>query len=125
MKEADGNKSRAVEEGNRLSADVGFLKNCFRPLCFNRKKGDIKMRLRSQELGSRNIIGARVEQKRKELGLKQKDLLARIQVKGIELNSSGLSKLEGQIRSVSDYELLALSEALGVSVLWLLGLEDD
>lgn len=125
MKEADGNKAVLSKRGivGRLPPD--FWKNCFRQLCFNRKKGDIKMRLRSQELGSRNIIGARVEQKRKELGLKQKDLLARIQVKGIELNSSGLSKLEGQIRSVSDYELLALSEALGVSVLWLLGLEDD
>lgn len=83
------------------------------------------MRLRTQELGSRNMVGARVERKRKELGMKQKDLLARLQVKGIELNSSGLSKLEGQIRSVNDFELIALSEALGVSVAWLLGLENE
>lgn len=83
------------------------------------------MRLRTQELGSRNMVGARVERKRKELGMKQKDLLARLQVKGIELNSSGLSKLEGQIRSVNDYELIALSEALGVTVNWLLGLEQE
>lgn len=83
------------------------------------------MRLRTQELGTRNSVGARVERKRKELGMKQKDLLARLQVKGIELNSSGLSKLEGQIRSVNDYELIALSEALGVTVNWLLGLEQE
>ena len=83
------------------------------------------MRLRTQQLGSRNKVGARVERKRKELGMKQKDLLVRLQVKGIELNSSGLSKLEGQIRSVNDFELIALSEALGVSVAWLLGLENE
>ena len=83
------------------------------------------MRLRTQELGSRNIVGARVESKRKELGMKQKELLERLQIKGIELNASGLSKIEGQLRSVSDYELIALSEVLGVSVTWLLGLDDE
>ncbi len=83
------------------------------------------MRLRTQELGSRNIVGARVESKRKELGMKQKELLARLQIKGIELNASGISKIEGQLRSVSDYELIALSEVLGVSVTWLLGLDDE
>lgn len=69
------------------------------------------------------MIGARIEQKRKELGMKQKELLARLQINGIELNSSGLSKLEGQLRSVSDFELVAIAKALDVSVDWLLGLE--
>lgn len=81
------------------------------------------MRLRKQELGDRNIVGAKVESRRKELGLKQKELLARLQMKGIDLNASGLSKLEGQIRSVCDYEVVALADILDVSVLWLLGLE--
>lgn len=82
------------------------------------------MRLRKQELGDRNIVGAKVEAKRKELGMKQKDLLALLQMKGIELNASGLSKLEGQIRSVPDYELVAIADVLDVSVLWLLGIEE-
>lgn len=34
MKEADGNKSRAVEEGNRLSAAVGFLEKLFSAALF-------------------------------------------------------------------------------------------
>ena len=34
------------------------------------------MRLRNQPLGSRNLIGARVETARKEQGMKQKELLA-------------------------------------------------
>ncbi|MBQ6864529.1 MAG: XRE family transcriptional regulator [Clostridia bacterium] len=82
------------------------------------------MRIREQQLGTRNIVGARVEQRRKELGMKQKDLLTQLQIGGIDLNASGLSKLEGQIRSVSDYELVALAQVLEVSVLWLLGIEE-
>ena len=82
------------------------------------------MRLRKQELGDRNIVGARVEARRKQLGMKQKELLNELQERGIELNASGLSKLEGQIRSVPDYEIVALAGVLDVSVLWLLGLEE-
>jgi len=69
------------------------------------------------------MVGSRIEKFRKDNGIKQKDLLAQLQVNGIDMNASGLSKLEGQIRSVNDYELLALSKILGVSVNWLLGVE--
>ncbi|MBR5496878.1 MAG: XRE family transcriptional regulator [Clostridia bacterium] len=82
------------------------------------------MRVRKQELGDRNIAGGRVEMRRKAIGMKQKDLLTQLQVRGVDLNASGLSNLEGQIRSINDYELLALADVLGVSVNWLLGLED-
>lgn len=81
------------------------------------------MRLRKQQLGTRNLIGAKVEEARKKQGIKQKELLAQLQVNGIDMNASGLSKLEGQIRYVTDIELLALSEILNVSVDWLLGKE--
>ena len=54
------------------------------------------MRTRKQALGDMNIIGAKVEQQRKAIGMKQKDLLAQLQIRGIDLNASGLSKLEGQ-----------------------------
>lgn len=81
------------------------------------------MRIRKQPAGDRNICGARVEQKRKEIGMKQKDLLTQLQIRGVDLNASGLSKLEGQLRSVCDTELIALAEVLNVSVNWLLGLE--
>ena len=82
------------------------------------------MRVRKQELGSRNIAGAKVEQRRKAIGMKQKDLLTQLQVRGVDLNASGLSKLEGQIRSINDYELIALADVLGVSVNWLLGIDE-
>ena len=78
------------------------------------------MRLRGQPLGTKNLIGARVANARRNQGMKQKELLAQLQVRGVDLNASGLSKLEGQIRYVTDTELLALSQILGVSVMWLL-----
>lgn len=79
------------------------------------------MRIRKQELGTRNIVGARVEEIRKEQGMKQKELLAKLQTRGIDMNSSGMSKLEGQVRYVADYELAAIADILGVSVDRLLG----
>ena len=56
--------------------------------------------------------------------MKQKDLLVQLQIRGVELNASGLSKLEGQVRSVFDYELVAIADVLSVSIMWLLGIED-
>ena len=82
------------------------------------------MRTRQQALGDRNIVGAKIEQRRKELRMKQKDLLTQLQISGIDLNASGLSKMEGQYRLVTDIELKHLALALGVTVNWLLGLED-
>ena len=82
------------------------------------------MRIRKQALGDRNIIGAKVEARRKEINMKQKDLLTQLQIKGVDLNASGLSKLEGQLRYVTDFELKAISEVLDLSLNELLGIED-
>ena len=97
---------------------------CLRNNKHNVCKGVFKMRIRKQPLGDRNLVGERVGKRRKEINMKQIELLTQLREKGVEFNASGLSKLEGQIRSVNDYELIALSEILGVSVNWLLGLED-
>ncbi|MDR2525586.1 MAG: XRE family transcriptional regulator [Oscillospiraceae bacterium] len=79
------------------------------------------MRTRQQALGDRNLVGERVGQRRRELHIKQKDLLTLLQIQGIDLNASGLSKLEGQNRFVTDIELKCIAKALEVSVDWLLG----
>ncbi len=79
------------------------------------------MRLRKQALGHSNLVGAQVEAIRKKQGMKQKELLAQLQVNGVDMNASGLSKLEGQIRFVTDIELVALADILEVSVDTLLG----
>ncbi len=85
--------------------------------------GLLKMRIRKQALGDRNIVGAKVEARRKAINMKQKDLLTQLQIKGVDLNASGLSKLEGQLRFVTDFELKALSEVLDMSVNELLDIE--
>lgn len=54
-------------------------------------------------------------------GMKQVDLLAKLQIAGIEISIPALSLLEGQKRPVSDIELDALADILDVSVDWLLG----
>lgn len=69
-----------------------------------------------REIGDENLIGQRVVALRKEKRINQKELLARLQTRGIEIGQSGLSELEGQKRKVSDRELLALAESLEVSV---------
>ena len=81
------------------------------------------MKSRKLALGSRNLIGARVTEARLRLGMKQVDLLAKLQTSGIEISIPALSLLEGQKRPVSVFELCALADVLNVSVDWLLGRE--
>ena len=73
----------------------------------------------------RNLIGDRVHQARHKSKPKvtQTDLLARLAVRGIELEKTTISKIEAKTRPVTDIELVAIADALGVSVLWLLGIE--
>lgn len=79
------------------------------------------MRTRKLSLGTRNLVGARVTQARLQLGMKQVELLAQLQLAGIEMSVPALSLLEGQKRPVSDLELNALADILHVSADWLLG----
>ena len=79
------------------------------------------MKLRRLELGSKNLVGARVTEARQMRGMKQVELLARLQTRGTDSSIPALSLLEGQKRPATDIELAALSDVLGVSVDWLLG----
>lgn len=82
------------------------------------------MKPRKLELGNKNIIGARVTQARKSQGMKQIELLTKLQLSGIEMSTPALSLLEGQKRPVSDIELNAIADILNVSVNWLLGRDE-
>lgn len=82
------------------------------------------MKPRKLDLGNKNIIGARVTQARKAQGMKQIELLTKLQLAGIEMSTPALSLLEGQKRPVSDIELNAIADILGVTVNWLLGREE-
>ncbi len=74
------------------------------------------MRTRKQPYGNKNLVGQHIEQLRKNRNIKQKDLIMQLQQFGIDMNASSLSKLEGQIRFVSDFELVALSNVFGVTI---------
>lgn len=74
------------------------------------------MKPRKAEYGTKNICGANVERIRKELGMKQATLVAKMQLAGVDINPSSLSKLEGQIRIASDIELKAIAQILGVTM---------
>ncbi len=70
----------------------------------------------------KNIVGKRVREARKQAKppITQKDLVARLQVLGLKVDQSTISKIEQGIRPVSDFEVVALAKALKVSVSWLL-----
>jgi len=71
---------------------------------------------------TRNIVGSRVRQARRAAKprITQRDLMARLQVLGMVIDQSGLSKIENGQRPVSDIEVVALAKALKISVAWLL-----
>lgn len=74
------------------------------------------MKPRKTALGTKNICGANIERIRKEQGMKQTALIAKMQLAGVDINPSSLSKLEGQIRIATDIELKVIAEILGVSM---------
>jgi len=80
---------------------------------------------RKVPIGGRNIVGARIVQIRKEKKIKQKDLVAALQTRGMDISDTGMSRLEGQNRLVQDFELPILAQTLGVSVEYLLGLKEE
>ena len=69
----------------------------------------------------RNIVGVRIREARKaaQPPITQTDLVARLQMLGITIDQSGLSKLESGQRPVSDIEVAALAKTLNVSISWL------
>lgn len=73
----------------------------------------------------KNLIGDRVREARHRRipKITQVDLLARLAVRGVYMESTSISKIETYKRPVTDIELVALADALNVSVLWLLNKE--
>ena len=75
--------------------------------------------------GKKNICGKRVKEARKKLKLSQVDLAARLQVEGVIIERDSLSRIEIGTRFVTDYEIVALSKCLNISIDYLLGLSND
>ncbi|MCL2638173.1 MAG: helix-turn-helix domain-containing protein [Oscillospiraceae bacterium] len=66
--------------------------------------------------GDSNITGKNISRLRREKGMKQKEMLARLQVSGVDISPSSLSELEGQTRIATDKEIWAISKILGVPI---------
>ena len=74
--------------------------------------------------GKKNICGERIREARQKKRLSQTDLAAQMQVNGVMIERDSISRTEIGTRFVPDYELPLYAKILGVSVPWLLGMED-
>ena len=75
--------------------------------------------------GKSNSCGEKVRMAREKAKLSQEQLAARVQLNGHALTQKAISRIEAGTRIVPDFEVPLLAEALGVSPLWLLGIEED
>ena len=64
----------------------------------------------------RNIVGPQIRALREKKGWTQPALVARLNLLGWQISRETLAKIEAQIRWVSDFELLCLTEALCVDL---------
>ena len=71
--------------------------------------------------GKKNISGERIREARLKLRLSQSDLAARVQ--GVTMERDSISRIEIGTRFIPDYEIPVFARVLGVSALWLLGIE--
>ena len=71
----------------------------------------------------KNIIGRKIRIYRamQNPPMQQADLLAKLQLGGLQISQSTLSKIENEERIVSDAELIAIVKAINVDIMWLLG----
>lgn len=64
----------------------------------------------------KNIIGPQVRKIRYQLGLKQRELAARLEVSGWPIDRAGIAKIEARVIRVSDFQQIYLARALNVTL---------
>lgn len=74
------------------------------------------MKPRLQPLGDHNMIGANVTKIRKLHHMSQKELAINMQLLGIDINYTSLSKLEGQTRIATDKEVYAIAKIFNIRI---------
>lgn len=68
----------------------------------------------------RNLIGTNLKNIRKHNNLSQEQLIAQLNLLGLDLDRTSLLRIENHNREVYDYELVYFSKALKVSILMIL-----
>jgi transcriptional regulator with XRE-family HTH domain len=64
----------------------------------------------------KNNIGPQVRRKRYALGWSQSTLAAKLQIAGLDISRSGVSKIEARLRYVDDKAIMFLAEVLKTPV---------
>lgn len=62
----------------------------------------------------RNIVGPVIRELREKKGMTQEQLTAKLNIGGWDYGRVVLAKIESQIREVTDYEMPALAQGLGI-----------
>ena len=75
--------------------------------------------------GRCNISGERVREARERAGISQERLAYKIQIAGLDITQKAISRIETGDRVVADYELEYLADALGATIYYLLGKEQQ
>lgn len=63
-----------------------------------------------------NIIGPQIRRIRFKLGLTQNQLATKCQLIGLDITRGTLAKIESNLRTVTDIEIMQIAKALKVSV---------
>lgn len=74
--------------------------------------------------GTNNLCGAKVAQLRKEMGLSQRKLAAKMQLLGFDVDHYFIRRVENGERFVTDIDLVMFSRVLNVGISDLVSVED-
>ena len=74
--------------------------------------------------GEKNLISSRLIELRRQQNLSQRDLAHKLQLAGYDMDKNVITRIEINKRYVTDIELRALSQVLGVSYAYLIDGED-
>ena len=70
----------------------------------------------NRSLSTRIVIGHNITRIRQAQKISQAELLLRLQLQGVDLSQTKLSRIEGQRVVVTDRDFIALAEALNVTL---------
>ncbi len=74
--------------------------------------------------GEKNLVSSRLIELRRQQNLSQRDLAHKLQLAGYDMDKNVITRIETNKRYVTDIELRALSEVLGVSYAFLIDGKD-
>ncbi len=69
------------------------------------------------DLGIQNIIGSKVREYRLEFNMSQQELSDRLETYAVYICRGSMSRLENHDRTVTDFELKAIAQALNVPIM--------